>query len=113
MGEVVARMIRGSKMGALATWETEGRFRAAAYPPDESVRTGEVDAATRPESGRSGLEATCRRVPLTRRGRAAVVVGNGMLMTSSMLRPALPGMGILADRVGREDMVCVVEGCGK
>ena len=50
-------MTRGSKTGVVTVSEATGLLRAEAYPPD-NVRTGELEAAVRPESGRSGLEGT-------------------------------------------------------
>lgn len=59
------------------------------------------------ERDRSGLEGACRRVALTTRGRELGVVANGIEITSSMLRAALPGIGMLAERDVRELMVVV------
>jgi len=57
----------------------------------------------RPIVGRSGLLATCIRVELTRRGRDAGVVLNGIEMMFSIFLAAdpLPGMGMLEERDGR------------
>ena len=57
----------------------------------------------------SGLAATAARPlpPLTRRGRVVGVAENGMAMTDSMLRAALPGIGMLAERVCLDVMLYV------